>query len=384
MHFLRKGVTIRQIIKAFILKTRNKAQRTQTEKMKKRYLCPTIITFLLFVITYNIPLSSGKATASLEYDDDSEYSSRDYEPIKNNPDDDYDDYDYEDEYNKPNINIESITVGDNDRENTTIKKLEKTIEFEISLPWVQDILKKDCNDDIRCMERKAELIGRQEIKSEFNFVKCPENDKTCKDFQAQLEKDYKERVYCPVTHPISYSDGKNCCPIQHWFERNHKYVFEKLNCLQEDTSNGCCNDVKASNCSSKFCYDNPIRYLDTYLMKSSKDQNPLCDMLSERCQDASMRAICPKTCEAKDKLSSNLTDDNILCKFLGKQACSGLNIRNLCPLTCGETGDNVSKPQFVECVDKKDWCNNFPNCETDVAKQICPKACKLCTVNGKL
>ena len=233
------------------------------------------------------------------------------------------------------------------------------------------------------MERKAELIAREKIKTDLDLPNCG-HDQTCNHYRSQLEKDYKERVHCPVTHPISYSDGKHCCPIQNWFDKSHRYDPAIIKCLEEDSTDGCCNDVSIKNCTSKFCYDNPIRYLDSYILKDSKDSNPLCNLLSEQCHEKSIKSTCPKTCQAKDLSASKLNDTNILCNHVEKSSCIHQHIRDSCPITCGQENiQTVEKNSVIECEDKRDWCNNYPNCETDIARQICPKSCKLCTVAGK-
>ena len=380
--------------------------------IKMRNISSLIRIFFTVILVFDNVLCLEETNTPLEYKEDpifngnNQYNDADYWPL----DDDYDDYsdptltkakgetngsidggfgDYDD-YSDPMFDTgknevrESVDGGYNDflDDPKDTKEESITIEFDISLPWVQEILKKSCNEDIKCMERKAELIAREKIKTDLDLPDCGK-DSTCKHYRTQLEKDYKERVYCPVTHPISFSEGAHCCPIQNWYDKTNKYERGIIKCLQKDDSNGCCNDVIFTNCSTKFCYDNPISYLNSYLLTDLKDSNPLCDLLSKRCQEQSIKDTCPRTCKANDLKTSTFYDGNILCNHLGERSCLHHSIRDLCPFTCGKTKNKNDANSVVECVDKKEWCSNYPNCETDIARQICPKACKLCTVEGK-
>ena len=211
--------------------------------IKIRNISSLIRIFFTVILVFDNVLCLEETNTPLEYKEDpvfngnNQYNDADYWPL----DDDYDDYsdptltkvkdetlgsidggfgDYDD-YSDPmfdkgkNEVRESVDGGYNDflDDPKDTKEESITIEFDISLPWVQEILKKSCHEDIKCMERKAELIAREKIKTDLDLPDCGK-DSTCKHYRTQLEKDYKERVYCPVTHPISFSEGAHCCPIK--------------------------------------------------------------------------------------------------------------------------------------------------------------------------
>ena len=316
-----------------------------------------------------------------EYDD-TQYDELDYGPIDGT----------EVDYPDTQTNTYNTGIKDSNGKDNSGKKVLHVNEFNITLPWVQHTLKKNCQDDVKCMEIKAELIAREKIKTDLNLPECG-NDQHCKLYNTELQKRYMEREYCPVTHPIVYLDGKSCCAVQHWYENvgeltskisyNPFIPSNNIKCVHDHSSNGCCNDAKVYNCSTEFCYDNPIIYLDKYLESNLKDSNPLCSLLTNKCSDKDIRSSCPKTCKVSERQPAKLRDDNELCSFAGSLSCHLPQLQKSCPVTCGDQNDKIKYLPATDCVDKKEWCANYPNCATDIAKQICPKTCKICSSQGK-
>ena len=325
--------------------------------MKKVYILGKVAIIVTLQLLINTSLTDGY--------EDSEY----------NETEDYNEYIDSDDQTSQSLS-QKDKIGINEESSN------ETPKFDISVPWVQHALAKDCQEDIKCMEIKAELIALEKIKTDLDLPNCG-NDTICQHYRSEMETKYKAREYCSVTHPIAYHDRKRCCTIQNWYEDGGKYIFDSIECKHGDASNGCCNDVEVHNCTEESCYDNPIRFLNEYLEKSLKDSNPLCSLLTKKCSDEQIRSTCPKTCSSTKGYGKTLQIDNSLCGFAGKNSCHIPEFQKACPLTCtSEENANQGMTLDNECTDKQEWCAKYPNCAADVVKQICPKACNVCTVQG--
>ena len=131
--------------------------------MKLRVIDKLILLSIAFTLTFNASFAFNKINNSQDYDVDpdytgkSQYDDSDYDDI----DDDYD-ADFSVEHSKSptgetpqNTNVFDYPYRNLKHQNPELQNPlpddpKVAIEYKISLPWVQDILNKDCKDGKQC------------------------------------------------------------------------------------------------------------------------------------------------------------------------------------------------------------------------------------------